>query len=257
VFISKVRFTDKSDLETSTQVSISDNQTNASATMTTATSITQDDLSAMEHRITVRNEQQKKESDDALSTAISALSAMSESATEASQANFLANLDSRWGKQEIQIEQHNAQMQSTMNSMQEMMNAMKQFVEAATTPKHNHSNHSSTSKQSNYWSGSDPGSDPDRMNAMNEDSFDDSGYNDEFASAAEYDEEDPATEGTLVVHRRSKRKSVKSPDLSRESKTPGERGSAPERSRRSVRNNLENQYAPLAESEKNSLGGMS
>ncbi len=87
----------------------------------------------------MRNELQKKESNDALSTAVSALSAMSESATEASQANFLANLDSRWGKQEIQIEQHNAQMQSTMNSMQEMMNAMKQFVEAATTPKHNHS----------------------------------------------------------------------------------------------------------------------
>ena len=256
VFISKVRFGDKREIDMQTQSSANDNQMSASVTesttnMTTVTNITQDDLTAMEQRINIRNDQQKKESDDALSTAISALSAMSESATEASQATFLANLDSRWDKQEIQIEQHNAQMQSTMNSMQEMMNAMKQFVQAATAQAPNHFPSPSPS-----WS--DPGSDPDRRN--DDDSMFDSESND-FVSAAEYDDE-TATEDTLVIHRRSKRKPVKSPDLSRETKTTGGRGSVPrssepEKDRRPRRTNLENRFAPLAESEDNSLGGPS
>ena len=81
----------------------------------------------------------------------------------------------------------------------------------------------------------------------------------DFVSAAEYNDE-TATEDTLVIHRRSKRKPVKSPDLSREIKTTGGRGSGPrgsalEEDRRPRRTNLENRYAPLAESEENSLGG--
>jgi hypothetical protein len=188
--------------------------------LSTATNITQDDLITMEERINDRNDRLKKESDDALSTAISGISALSESATDAAQATFLANLDAQWEKQEHHIEQHNAQMTSAMQAMQEMMKAMQSFVKTAATT-------SSSSLDS------DPMKDDDSFGTCNE------------------------TENSNIVPvvRRSKRKSAKSPELKRERRSTGGRGTAAGRGKRSVRKNLENRYAPLSESYNAPLSG--
>jgi hypothetical protein len=196
--------------------------------LTTTTNITQDDLIAMEERINERNDTLKKDSDDALSTAISALSALSESQADATQATFLANLDSRWEKQELQIEQHTAQMASAMQNMQAMMLAMKTFVEAA-------SNRSSSSESS-----SDSGISEDTP-MKDDDSFDTC--------------KETSDAKIIPEVRRSKRKSAKSPDLKRHSRNTGGRGSAAGRGKRSIRKNLENRYAPLAESYNAPLSG--
>jgi hypothetical protein len=251
-FISKVRFGKRSqnDAQTDTQTNASAADSTHADSTTNFTTITQDDLTAMEKRINDRNDLNKKESEDTLSSAISALSALSESATDASQAKFLMNLDSRWNKQEKQIQAHNAIMQTTMSSMQDMMNAMKQFVEAA------------TSAQSPSNSQTSPQRSRNNSMEVEDDPVDEGDDLKDYSSAAEQDEEDywaPPVLGSKPAVRRSKRKSVKSPEMKQDNRPSGGRGSAAGRTgnHRTVRANLANRYAPLAESAKNSPSGSS
>lgn len=119
-FKSKVRFEEKTE---------ADNQTNLSVTDSNAmTTITQDDLTAMESRIHGQN---KKDMHSAISTALSALSSKNE---EQTQATFLSRMEERWEKQETHINQSNAQMQVNMSIMKEMLEAVQALVQVARMP---------------------------------------------------------------------------------------------------------------------------
>jgi hypothetical protein len=134
--------------------------------------------------------------------------------------------------------------------MQDMMNAMKQFVEAA------------TSAQSPSNSQSSPQRSRNNSMEVEDDPVDEGDDLKDYSSAAEQDEEDywaPPVLGSKPAVRRSKRKSVKSPEMKQDNRPSGGRGSAAGRTgnHRTVRANLANRYAPLAESAKNSPSGSS
>jgi hypothetical protein len=247
-FQSKVRFEDKNEIDNNTNISAPDS--------TGMTTITQDDLKAMEARIYGRN---KQDMNSAISTAISAISGRTES--QDTQVTFLSRMEERWEKQEEQINQHNVQMQSNMQTMKDMMVAMQQFVQSAhpltqpPTP--------TPVPASNPTPRADsppPAQQPD----SEEDSFGD------FDNSQEQQDADDNEDIHMEVYgsdddfspsskRRSTRPKGQSPDAKRTLRSATTRGGSnravngrPGRNdpggRHTIRQNLNNRYEPLATS---------
>ena len=233
-FQSKVRF-DQKQPDT-------DNTTHASAPDSIMTTITQDNLKAMEDRIHGQN---KKDMDSAISTAISAITEQAD--TQSNQATFLASMSDRWEKQEEQINRQNEQMQTIMETMQAMMEGMRQLIQNTNMNQHHSEQNQThttqpTSEEKPYHStSSDEQKEPDDDN----DSRKYETSEDEILDDAE-DDSDFLTQ----PKRKSTREKGSSPEAKRtlrSSTSRGGRGSTNGRAgRKGIHQNLNNRYEPLA-----------
>jgi hypothetical protein len=173
-FLSKVQFDDNGAPVATQNETNTDNQTALSAPNSmNLTAITQDNLTAMEQRITNKH---KKDQDSAISSTISAL--LANSNNDQTYTTFLAHINSRWEKQELQIQHHNDTMQDTMQTMKGMMEAMKNLVQATT------SRHSS---QQSKWSSNPMDKSNTSTAKKSEHSFDSNNNKDSKASDESFD----------------------------------------------------------------------